>query len=257
MTTDDRTPLSALRSPEAYNEWLTDQTRFRLDQAARTPALDSADLWALFQADKDAAWAALAGLNERQLVVQANAMAAHLTSEGRAVEAEAVLARWQEGLARRAAQAEAQPTAIEAATCAALERLAEENARSARTARAQGLKDDARFFQRAANAYLNALTQWQAGIRPERTPSGGWLLPSRTDGQPHRLTMEGDWICTCKAGKSMHWAKALIIGIEVASDDMDRFDDCGETAVDDPEPAPVPLGQRIAAARAWVMQEAA
>jgi hypothetical protein len=99
MTADDRAPLSALRSPEAYNEWLIAQTRFRLDQAARTPALDCGDLWGLFQADKGAAWAALAGLNEHQLVVQAHAMASYLSGEGTVVSSEAVLARWQAVLA--------------------------------------------------------------------------------------------------------------------------------------------------------------
>lgn len=158
------------------------------------------------------------------------------------------------------------PTTIESAVSAALERLAEESAQSARTARAAGERDDAKFFQRSANAFARALLFYRAGLRPHPTTQGGWLLPSQRPGEaPHLLTMSGDWTCTCAAGESMHWAKALIIGIEVGTEDMDRFDggdegpadpveagnadDCGETAAS--------LGQRIALARARVMQEAA
>ncbi len=152
----------------------------------------------------------------------------------------------------------AAPTTVEAAVSGALERLAEENAQSARTARAAGLKEDARFFQRAANSYARALLLYRAGLRPHPTERGGWLLPSQRPGEaPHLLHMDGDWRCTCPSGDSIHWASALLIGIEAGQDDLDRFDDdCGETAVAEPEP-PVPLGHRIAAARARVMQEAA
>lgn len=257
MTTDDCTPLSALRSAATYCEHLESTTRYQLDQAARTPALDCADLWALFQADKDAAWRQLATLNAGQLVVQAYAMAAHLaTAEGRTVEGADVLTRWQAGLAKRQA---ARPTTIEAAVSGALERLADEHARSARTARAQGLKDDAKFFQRNANAFTRALLFYRAGLRPSPTERGGWLLPSQRPGEaPHLLHMDGDWCCSCASGQQIHWASALLIGIEVGTDDLDRFDDCGETAVAHEEPPPAaPLGQRIAQARARVWQEAA
>lgn len=253
---DDRTPLSALKSAQTYCEHLADQTCFRLNQAARTPALDCADLAALFKSDKDAAWARLATLNAGQLVVQAYAMASYLSSEGRAVEGGDVLGRWQTGLARRA---EAGPTTIESAVMGALERLAEEHARSARTARVQGLKDDAKFFQRNANAFTRALLFYRAGLRPSPTQEGGWLLPSQRPGEaPHLLTMSGDWTCTCPSGQQIHWASALLIGIEAGTDDLNRFDDCGETAATHEEPPPAaPLGQRIAQARARVWQEAA
>lgn len=158
---------------------------------------------------------------------------------------------------------------FDAIVAAALERLAAENAQSARTARAAGIKDDAKFFQRAANSYTRALEEWQAGTRPTRTAAGGWLLPSRSGGAAHLLTLDGDWMCSCAAGESMHWAKALVIGVEVAGDDQDRFDDdCGETAVSEPEPpTPAPaapsedawraLITRLCAARAEVLRRAA
>lgn len=121
---------------------------------------------------------------------------------------------------------------------AALERLAAENAQSARTARYAGLKDDAKFFQRACNAYVRALEEWLAGTRPTRTEGGNYLLPSRSGGAAHLLTLDGDWVCSCASGQAIHWASALIIGMEVAGDDQDRFDDGddGETAVSEPEP---------------------
>jgi hypothetical protein len=128
---------------------------------------------------------------------------------------------------------------FDAMVAAALERLAEENARSARTARAAGLKDDARFFQRACNAYVRALSEWQQGTRPTRTPSGGWLLPSRSGGADHLLTLDGDWLCSCSSGTQIHWASALIIGLEVAQDDLARFDDGDddrEMTAPNPEP---------------------
>lgn len=157
---------------------------------------------------------------------------------------------------------------FDAIVASALERLAAENAQSARTARAAGEKGDARFFQRAANSYTRALEEWTAGTRPTRTPSGGWLLPSRSGGAAHLLTLDGDWMCSCASSDQMHWAKALIIGLEVAGDDIGRFDDCGETAVSEPEPpTPAPaaasedarraLITRLCAARAEVLRRAA
>ncbi len=114
---------------------------------------------------------------------------------------------------------------------AALERLAEAEATAAQHARARGEKDEARYFQREANAYTRALSAWLAGLRPTPTPHG-WLLPSQRPGEPpHKLTLDGDWVCTCPAGATAHWAKALIIGIEVAHDDMQQLG--GE---DEPEP---------------------
>jgi hypothetical protein len=111
---------------------------------------------------------------------------------------------------------------VEAAVEGALERLATEHADYARQARAAGEKADAKHFQRAANAYAKALGYYQAGVRPEPTARGGWMLPSqREHGAPHLLTRDGDWVCTCESGAHIHWASALIIGIEVAYDALD------------------------------------
>ena len=118
--------------------------------------------------------------------------------------------------------------AIDGAVAAALERLAETEASAARAARTATLPEDAKFFQRSANAYTKALCYWLAGVRPERT-ANGYVLPSQRPGEaPHKLTLDGDWICTCAAGQSMHWAKALVVGLEVAQDDQARFGDAGD-----------------------------
>lgn len=79
-----------------------------------------------------------------------------------------------------------QPT-FDEMVAAALERMAFENARSAEAARGAKLKGDARFFQRAANAFVRALAEWNAGTRPQRTQGGNYLLPSRSGGADHLL----------------------------------------------------------------------
>lgn len=112
------------------------------------------------------------------------------------------------------------PGPVEQAVMGALERLAGQEAAAARLARTAGEPEDARFFQRSANAYAKALRHYQRGIRPEPAPSG-YTLPSQRDGEaPHLLVMDGDWVCTCPAGASAHWAKALVVGIETAFDGM-------------------------------------
>lgn len=136
----------------------------------------------------------------------------------------------------------AEPTPTEAAVAGALERLAEHDAAHARTARAQGLKDDAKFFQRQANAYARALEAYRDGIRPISLGRNKWLLPSRSDGVPHILTLDGDWTCSCAAGSTAHWAKMLIIALDQAREDMDCFDDATEIV-------PADLGRRLAEAR--------
>jgi hypothetical protein len=83
----------------------------------------------------------------------------------------------------------------------------------------------AKYFQRIANANARALEQWRAGVRPEPLANGGWLLPSKSDGAPHIITKSGDWVCTCAAGSSDHWAKSLIVAIEMVADELDAFDD--------------------------------
>lgn len=88
-------------------------------------------------------------------------------------------------------------------------------------ARAAGSKDDAKYFQRAANANVKALEMWRAGLRPEVLGAGRYLLPSRTDGTPHLLTKDGDWTCTCAAGASDHWAKMILVAMEAVCDEQD------------------------------------
>lgn len=92
---------------------------------------------------------------------------------------------------------------------------------------------EARFFQRAANSYAKALKLWRAGVRPEQTSGGAWVLPSSRKGEPdHILTrVAGELGCCCSAGKSWHWAKALLVAIELA-EEMAELDVEAE-----PEPA--------------------
>lgn len=147
------------------------------------------------------------------------------------------------------ASALAAPTALEAAVVGALERLEEDARRQELTARRCGEKADAKFFQRAANAYKNARAAWRRGVRPYQLNRRTWLLPSnRPDGTPHLLRMDGDWTCSCESTTHIHWASALLIGLEQAADDLDRFDD-----PTDAEPAPAytasDLGERLANAR--------
>ena len=130
---------------------------------------------------------------------------------------------------------------------AALERLAQENSQHAATAET---KTDRAYFRRATTAYTNALIEYRRGIRPEVLASGARVLPSRRAGEaPHIVAMDGDWVCSCKAHASMHWAIALVIGIEVALDDMDRFDG-GDSEL--PESLPAPAIPHAAKAAAWL-----
>jgi len=141
---------------------------------------------------------------------------------------------------------------VDAAIEGALERLALESADHARAAES---KADRTHFRRNATAYTNALIQYRNGVRPEVLASGARLIPSSTAGKPaHLVTMDGDWVCSCCAGASMHWPIALVIGIEVAHDDMQTFDD-GDVEVE--EIAPVQLGRRLAEARGRYYAEAA
>jgi len=180
---------------------------------------------------------------------------AYLGSRDRHIEAEVELDR----VAFEALAHDAGP--VELAVEGALERLACDNGQHAATAET---KDDRAYFRRAATSFGNALIEYKAGVRPELLASGAWLLPSRRPGEaPHIVRMDGDWICSCKAGASMHWPIALIVGIEVANDDMERFDDGDVEEEDGPiihlvlvRPAR-PLGRRLADARARLYTEAA
>ena len=85
----------------------------------------------------------------------------------------------------------------------------------------------------SATAFTNALVQYKAGVRPQLLDSGAWLIPSSTPGKPaHLIHMDGDWICNCAAGANMHWPIALIIGLEGAQEDMERFDDGSDSEAD-------------------------
>jgi len=140
---------------------------------------------------------------------------------------------------------------IDAAVEGALERLAIEHSDAARLADRLGDLAHRKVERAAATAFTNALVQYRNGVRPELLASGAQLLPSRRAGEaPHLVTMDGDFVCNCAAGGNMHWPLALIIGIEQAFDDMERFDD------GDVDPTPAELGQRLSAARSVYLEAA-
>ena len=167
---------------------------------------------------------------------------------------------------------DALPT-TEALVVEELTRTADNEALHARSARAAGERHHARDYQRAANAASRALVQFRAGVRPESLGTNKWLLPSQRgkNEAPHILTLEaGQWICTCSAGATAHWALALIIAQETAADQPLPFEPTIEDVVE-AEPltgtcdwhgsytgdscrrcAVVSLGRRIAQARASV-----
>lgn len=117
---------------------------------------------------------------------------------------------------------------VEAAVEGALKRLATESSDAARCAAASGDKDGRTTFRRAATAYTNALIEFRKGVRPELLDSGAYLLPSRRAGEaPHLVRMDGDWVCSCPAGASLHWPIALVIAHEVAYDDLATYGDDG------------------------------
>jgi hypothetical protein len=147
---------------------------------------------------------------------------------------------------------------VDRAVEGALERLSLDHSAHARAAAAGDAPKDASFFRRAATSYANALIQYRAGVRPELLTSGAYLLPSRRPSEPaHIVHMDGDWTCNCKAGASMHWPLALVIGIEVAHDQMELYDDppgdnpLGDQEGDEqPGRTPAELGRRLAEMRA-------
>src|SRR5262245_50996859 len=99
------------------------------------------------------------------------------------------------------------------AILAALDRLAEEQERTAK------LSGDLQPFGRCATAYRNAAKYYRQGVRPFLRCDGRYQLRG-PGGDKHIVTMTPNAMpgCTCQAGRSPHWATALIIGIEVASD---------------------------------------
>ena len=135
-----------------------------------------------------------------------------LTTEAQRYATLAADARTQAATYRKAAKSYANVDAALAAT---------------HIAQADEYKQSASYFQRIANANARGLEQWEAGIRPQLLASGGWMLPSKSDGCPHMLRKDGDWTCVCAAGSSDHWAKSLIVAIEAVADAFDQFDDDG------------------------------
>lgn len=139
-----------------------------------------------------------------------------LTTEAQRYATLAADARTQAATYRKAAKGYADVDAALAATHAA---------------QADEYKQSASYFQRIANANARGLEQWEAGIRPQLLASGGWMLPSKSDGCPHIITKDGGWICCCAARDQAHWATAILEAIESVGDDEDRYDDDGMDAV--------------------------
>lgn len=144
----------------------------------------------------------------------------------------------------------------EVAVANALVELEAEHRQFERTARAAGDRDEARYWARAANAYRSARIAYVTeGVRPASLGNRSYVLPSRSNGPSHLLRFDGDWQCSCAAGDSMHWAKALLVGLEKGVEQLDRDDDPTEI-----EPAPDytarELGARLARARLVVLTAA-
>lgn len=145
---------------------------------------------------------------------------------------------------------------VDAAICGALERQALDNAQHAVSAATKG---DRAYFRRAATAFSRALELYTDGVRPQLLQSGAYLLPSSSGQSAHIVHMDGDWMCSCKAGASMHWPIAMVIGLEVAHDAMDMYDDGDVEEVEiDPTPTPTPesaaakLAERLEATARYV-----
>lgn len=94
------------------------------------------------------------------------------------------------------------------------------------------LAAEVKLLRRTRNAYANALQEWINGLRPVMLANGAWMLPSRNANAPHILTKDGEWGCTCDAGASMHWAKALVEGVEIACDQQVTIPDVLAEAAD-------------------------
>lgn len=206
----------------------------------RTTHIDLDAFLALGSEQRAARWRTLDAGDKQQLVAQA--IVRQTGRDWTVEEVEACVAHWD-------GKYGAAPLATEAAVAGAMEREAERAAQSARQARQDGRKDEATYFQRQATAYTHALEQWLKGVRPTYLQNGAWLLPSRRAGEAaHIVRMDGDWVCSCKAGHSMHWPIAMVIGQEMGADALNDTEagDWDEA----PEPTPAALGKRLAAARA-------
>lgn len=99
------------------------------------------------------------------------------------------------------------------AICAALDRLADDQERTAR------LSGDAQPFGRCATAYRNAAKYYADGIELFLRCDGRYQI-RRPGGGKHIVTMTPNAMpeCSCAAGKAMHWPIALVIGLELSSE---------------------------------------
>src|SRR5689334_10108596 len=104
-------------------------------------------------------------------------------------------------------------TTTERTIAAALERLAEDQERTAR------LSGDAQPFGRCATAYRNAARYYASGVELLLRCDGRYQV-RRPGGNKHIVTMRPNAMpeCSCCAGKAMHWPIALVIGLELSSE---------------------------------------
>lgn len=151
-----------------------------------------------------------------------------------------------------------QHTTLDLAILAALERLADEQAQSAVSCMAADDADGVSDFRRACTAYSNAARYYRANVRPDVLPDGRIRL-QRAAGSVHTVTMRPGQMprCSCVAGESMHWPLALCIAMEVAHDDLSRFDggdeELGESDPPPPPPSPLVSFQRRLAETAAIL----
>lgn len=97
------------------------------------------------------------------------------------------------------------------------------------------VRDERAFWLKQQRAFDKALHYWLKSVRPTRTPSGDWLIPSGSQGGAvvHRASrIGGVWACgeSCEAGRRgiFHWHPALIAGIERAEELAEASDEGGE-----------------------------
>lgn len=223
-------------------EATVNQALHTADAEDRCAAADSqflATFVALSPADKAIRWRGLdAGAKYRLIVRQIEAMQMSWEPSVVAAQIAKYDDRWALG-------------PVDAAVEGALERLALQHSDAARLADGAGDLAHRKHERAAATAFANALIEYRKGVRPDVLPSGAQLLPSRRAGEAaHLITRDGDFVCSCSAGANWHWPLALIIGLEVAHDDMTAWDD-GDIEPED-MPTPAQLGQRLCAARARV-----
>src|SRR6186997_3303227 len=94
-TTNGTPRFTGKHAREHYLEWLVEDARRRIDEAAMCPPLDPLDLYVTFTFDADAAYIQIARLAPKQLVAQAVSMAAYISEIlGVSWSTEDILSRW-------------------------------------------------------------------------------------------------------------------------------------------------------------------